>query len=80
VRFSLTHQPAALRAGHQWRRAALPTGIPLPGADRPLRSPPKTPETSPDTDGIDWIEILLQVGFAAVGVALVAGIRGRRTH
>ena len=33
-----------------------------------------------DTRGIDWIELLLQVGFAAVGVALVAGIRGRRTR
>ena len=33
-----------------------------------------------DTDGIDWIELLLQVGVAAVGVALVAGITGRRTR
>jgi len=31
-----------------------------------------------DTDGIDWIELILQVGFAAVGVAVVAGIKGRR--
>jgi uncharacterized membrane protein YeaQ/YmgE (transglycosylase-associated protein family) len=31
-----------------------------------------------DTNGIDWIELALQVGFAAVGVALVAGIKGRR--
>jgi len=31
-----------------------------------------------DTDGPDWIELALQVGLAAVGVALVAGIRGRR--
>ena len=30
-----------------------------------------------DTPGIDWIELALQVGFAAVGVALIAGIRGR---
>ena len=30
-----------------------------------------------ETPGIDWIELLLQVGFAAVGVALVAGLRGR---
>ena len=30
-----------------------------------------------DTPGIDWIELALQVGFAAVGVALVAGLRGR---
>ena len=31
-----------------------------------------------DTGGIDWIEIALQVGLAALGVALVAGLRGRR--
>jgi uncharacterized membrane protein YeaQ/YmgE (transglycosylase-associated protein family) len=31
-----------------------------------------------DTRGIDWIEIALQVGLAAAGVALVAGTRGRR--
>ncbi len=31
-----------------------------------------------DTGGIDWIELILQVAFAAVGVALVAGMRGRR--
>ncbi|ASW55327.1 GlsB/YeaQ/YmgE family stress response membrane protein [Plantactinospora sp. KBS50] len=31
-----------------------------------------------DTAGIDWIELLIQVVFAAVGVALVAGIMGRR--
>lgn len=29
------------------------------------------------TDGIDWIEILIQVPLACVGVSLVAG-RGRR--
>jgi uncharacterized membrane protein YeaQ/YmgE (transglycosylase-associated protein family) len=33
-----------------------------------------------DTGGIDWIELIIQVAFAAVGVALVAGIRGRRTR
>jgi uncharacterized membrane protein YeaQ/YmgE (transglycosylase-associated protein family) len=33
-----------------------------------------------DTGGIDWIELALQVGFAAAGVALVAGLRGRRTR
>jgi uncharacterized membrane protein YeaQ/YmgE (transglycosylase-associated protein family) len=33
-----------------------------------------------DTDGIDWIELILQVGFAAVGVALTAGLYGRRTR
>jgi uncharacterized membrane protein YeaQ/YmgE (transglycosylase-associated protein family) len=31
-----------------------------------------------DTPGIDWIELILQVVFAAVGVSVVAGIRGRR--
>jgi uncharacterized membrane protein YeaQ/YmgE (transglycosylase-associated protein family) len=31
-----------------------------------------------DTKGIDWIELLFQVVLAAVGVALVAGIGGRR--
>jgi uncharacterized membrane protein YeaQ/YmgE (transglycosylase-associated protein family) len=30
------------------------------------------------TPGIDWIELILQVGLAAAGVALVAGVRGRR--
>ena len=30
------------------------------------------------TRGIDWIELLFQVVLAAVGVALVAGISGRR--
>ncbi len=32
-----------------------------------------------DTDGVDWIEILIQVVLAAVGVALVAGFAGRRS-
>jgi uncharacterized membrane protein YeaQ/YmgE (transglycosylase-associated protein family) len=32
-----------------------------------------------DTDGVDWIEILIQVALAAVGVALVAGFSGRRS-
>ena len=31
------------------------------------------------TDGIDWIEILFQIGVAAVGVALVSGFSSRRT-
>jgi uncharacterized membrane protein YeaQ/YmgE (transglycosylase-associated protein family) len=31
-----------------------------------------------NTAGIDWIELLLQVLVAAVGVGLVAGIGGRR--
>ncbi len=30
------------------------------------------------TSGVDWIELLLQVLVAAVGVGLVAGIGGRR--
>ncbi|MBV1851802.1 GlsB/YeaQ/YmgE family stress response membrane protein [Catellatospora tritici] len=29
------------------------------------------------TDGVDWIELVFQVGLAALGVALIAGIRGR---
>ncbi|MFI1194504.1 GlsB/YeaQ/YmgE family stress response membrane protein [Micromonospora sp. NPDC020750] len=33
-----------------------------------------------DTAGIDWIELLIQVIFAAVGVALAAGAYGRRRH
>jgi uncharacterized membrane protein YeaQ/YmgE (transglycosylase-associated protein family) len=32
-----------------------------------------------DTNGIDWVEILIQVALAAVGVGLVVGIGGRRT-
>lgn len=31
-----------------------------------------------DTSGIDWIELILQVGLAVLGVALVAGALGRR--
>jgi uncharacterized membrane protein YeaQ/YmgE (transglycosylase-associated protein family) len=31
-----------------------------------------------DTPGIDWIELILQVALAAVGVAIVAGVWGRR--
>ncbi|MEU8821683.1 GlsB/YeaQ/YmgE family stress response membrane protein [Actinoplanes sp. NPDC048796] len=31
-----------------------------------------------DTRGIDWIELIIQVVLAAVGVSLVAGLRGRR--
>lgn len=31
-----------------------------------------------NTRGVDWIELILQVVLAAIGVALVAGIRGRR--
>ncbi len=31
-----------------------------------------------DTAGVDWIELFIQVLLAAVGVALVAGVGGRR--
>ncbi|MEV4467239.1 GlsB/YeaQ/YmgE family stress response membrane protein [Micromonospora echinofusca] len=31
-----------------------------------------------DTRGIDWIELAIQVIFAAIGVAVVAGVYGRR--
>jgi len=31
-----------------------------------------------DTGGVDWIELVLQVGFAAGGVAAVDQMRGRR--
>lgn len=31
-----------------------------------------------DTPGIDWIELIIQVVLAAVGVTTVAGIYGRR--
>ena len=31
-----------------------------------------------NTRGIDWIEIMLQIVFAAIGVALVAGLMNRR--
>ncbi|WP_405089329.1 GlsB/YeaQ/YmgE family stress response membrane protein [Micromonospora sp. NBC_01392] len=31
-----------------------------------------------DTNGVDWIELLIQVVFAAIGVAIVAGTYGRR--
>jgi uncharacterized membrane protein YeaQ/YmgE (transglycosylase-associated protein family) len=30
-----------------------------------------------DTAGFDWIELVVQIVLAAVGVALVSGIRGR---
>ena len=30
-----------------------------------------------DTEGIDWIELLVQLALAAVGVALVAAVKGR---
>jgi len=31
-----------------------------------------------ETSGIDWMELLVQVVLAAIGVALVAGMGGRR--
>jgi uncharacterized membrane protein YeaQ/YmgE (transglycosylase-associated protein family) len=31
-----------------------------------------------DTRGIDWIELVLQVGLAAGGVVLVSGMSGRK--
>ena len=31
-----------------------------------------------DTDGVDWTELLFQIVLAAIGVALVVGLRGRR--
>ena len=31
-----------------------------------------------DTSGIDWVELLVQVVLAAVGVAVVTGMYGRR--
>ncbi|HEX5202757.1 GlsB/YeaQ/YmgE family stress response membrane protein [Paractinoplanes rhizophilus] len=31
-----------------------------------------------DTRGIDWIELILQIGLAAGGVALVEGLGSRR--
>jgi uncharacterized membrane protein YeaQ/YmgE (transglycosylase-associated protein family) len=30
-----------------------------------------------DTDGIDWVELLAQVGLAAIGVAIVSGMRAK---
>ena len=31
-----------------------------------------------ETNGIDWMELLIQVVLAAIGVALVVGVSGRR--
>ncbi|MFU8875699.1 GlsB/YeaQ/YmgE family stress response membrane protein [Micromonospora sp. SL4-19] len=31
-----------------------------------------------ETAGIDWIELFIQVGFAAIGVVIAAGAYGRR--
>ncbi|MGH8893133.1 MAG: GlsB/YeaQ/YmgE family stress response membrane protein [Actinomycetes bacterium] len=30
-----------------------------------------------DTDGVDWVELIVQVALAAGGVALAANLRGR---
>ena len=32
-----------------------------------------------DTEGVDWIEVFIQVVLAALGVALVSGLYGRRS-
>ena len=32
-----------------------------------------------DTEGVDWMELLVQVIVAAIGVALVSALLGRRT-
>jgi uncharacterized membrane protein YeaQ/YmgE (transglycosylase-associated protein family) len=32
------------------------------------------------TDGIDWIELVFQIGLAAVGVAAVSAFQRRRSH
>ena len=31
-----------------------------------------------DTEGVDWVELVVQVALAAVGVAIAASIRGKR--
>lgn len=31
------------------------------------------------TSGVDWIELLFQIGLAALGVFLISGMRGRRS-
>ena len=31
-----------------------------------------------DTDGIDWIELIVQIALAAAGVAIAASVWGRR--
>lgn len=33
-----------------------------------------------DTNGVDWVELIVQVALAAAGVALVAAMRGKRRH
>ena len=31
-----------------------------------------------DTDGVDWVELVVQVALAAAGVAIAASVRGNR--
>ncbi|MFC8846853.1 MULTISPECIES: GlsB/YeaQ/YmgE family stress response membrane protein [unclassified Micromonospora] len=33
-----------------------------------------------ETRGVDWIELFIQVVFAAIGVSIAAGAYGRRRH
>jgi len=33
-----------------------------------------------NTDGVDWIELALQVGLAGGGVAALGGMKARQTH
>jgi hypothetical protein len=33
-----------------------------------------------DTPGVDWIELILQVAVAAVGVTIVGAVTGRRAR
>ena len=33
-----------------------------------------------NTNGIDWIELIVQIALAAVGVSAAAALRGRRRH
>jgi uncharacterized membrane protein YeaQ/YmgE (transglycosylase-associated protein family) len=33
-----------------------------------------------DTDGVDWVELIVQVALAAAAVAGVAALRGGRAH
>jgi uncharacterized membrane protein YeaQ/YmgE (transglycosylase-associated protein family) len=32
-----------------------------------------------DTDGIDWVEIIVQIALAAAGVGIVSSMRGSRS-
>ena len=57
-----------------WLHMLIGVGAALLGTDR-RRGPP----ASPSTAGIDWRELLLQVLFAAIAVALVAGVGRRRS-